>query len=92
MKSMKWLAAGVAVCLCVPAALGGALLTQGSNEIGISGQLDTSGVAGTPKVFSAMIPLLNPARRSEAQTVIDADAASATPRRQIRRKAAPTAS
>ena len=47
MKSMKWLAAGVAVCLCVPAALGGALLTQGSNEIGISGQLDTSGVAGT---------------------------------------------
>lgn len=47
MKSMKWLALAVAVCLCAPAAMGGALLTQGSNEIGISGQLDTSGVAGT---------------------------------------------
>ena len=47
MKSMKWLALGLAVCLCGPAAQGAALLTQGSNEIGISGQLDTSGVAGT---------------------------------------------
>ena len=47
MKSMKWLALALAVGLCAPAALGGALLTQGSNEIGISGQLDTSGVAGT---------------------------------------------
>ena len=47
MNSMKWLAVALAGCLFVPAALGEALLTQGSNEIGLSGQLDTSGVAGT---------------------------------------------
>lgn len=47
MRSMKWLALALAGGLCVPAALGGALLTQGSNEIGIAGQMDTSGVAGT---------------------------------------------
>ena len=47
MKSMKWLVVALACGLAVPAAMGAALLTQGSNEIGISGQLDVSGVAGT---------------------------------------------
>lgn len=49
MRSMKWMAAAVALagCLCVPTARGEALLTQGSNELGLSGQLDTSSVAGT---------------------------------------------
>lgn len=50
MRSMQWMAvvaAAAAVCLCAPAAPGAALLTQGSNEIGLAGQLDTSGVAGT---------------------------------------------
>ena len=45
-KSMKWLVVALACGLAVPAAMGAALLTQGSNEIGISGQLDVSGVAG----------------------------------------------
>ena len=39
-------------------------------------------LAGAPKVFSAMIPLLNPGRREEAQAVIDIDAAA--PRRASR--------
>ena len=47
MKSMKWWLAALACCLGIPAAMGEALLTQGSNEIGVSGQLDLSGVAGT---------------------------------------------
>ena len=47
MKSMKWMAVALAGCLFVPAALGAALLTQGSNELGLAGQLDTSGVGGT---------------------------------------------
>jgi myo-inositol-1(or 4)-monophosphatase len=46
-------------------------------------------LAGTPKVFSAMIPLLNPARRHEAQTAIDLVAASDTPRKQIKRRVPP---
>jgi hypothetical protein len=44
---MKWMVVAAAVGLFIPAALGEALLTQGSNEIGLAGQLDTSGVAGT---------------------------------------------
>ena len=47
MAVMKWLVVALAFGLAVPAAPGAALLTQGSNEIGISGQLDLSGVAGT---------------------------------------------
>ena len=47
MRSKKWIVAAWACCLVVPAARGAALLTQGSNEIGLGGQLDVSGVAGT---------------------------------------------
>jgi myo-inositol-1(or 4)-monophosphatase len=46
-------------------------------------------LAGTPKVFSAMIPLLNPTRREEAQAALDIVAASPSPRQQIRRRVPP---
>ncbi len=48
-------------------------------------------VAGAPKVFSAMIPLLNPGRREEAQAAIDHEVAAAVPRQQIRRRVPPGA-
>lgn len=46
-------------------------------------------LAGTPKVFSAMIPLLKPQRREEAQIAIDIEAAASAPRQQLRRRAQP---
>jgi myo-inositol-1(or 4)-monophosphatase len=48
-------------------------------------------VAGAPKVFSALIPLLNPARREEAQAAVDSEVAAAVPRQQIRRRVPPGA-
>lgn len=47
MRSMKWLVVALACGWGVPAAMGAALLTQGSNEIGIAGSLDTTAVGGT---------------------------------------------
>ncbi|MEO6271263.1 MAG: inositol monophosphatase family protein [Lautropia sp.] len=46
-------------------------------------------LAGAPKVFSALIPLLNPARRQEAQAAVDIEAAAAAPRQQLRRRVPP---
>ena len=60
----------MAVCLCVPAALGGALLTQGSNELGLSGQLDTSGVAGTDLDLKVVVVNLEDA---EGQALLKGD-------------------
>jgi myo-inositol-1(or 4)-monophosphatase len=48
-------------------------------------------LAGAPKVFSAMIPLLSPGRREEAQAAMDIVAASPAPRQQIRRRTPPPA-
>lgn len=47
MKYMKWMMVAVAFCMVVPAAPGAALLTQGSSEIGIQGNVDTAAVGGT---------------------------------------------
>ncbi len=47
MAVMKWLVVALAFGLAVPAAPGAALLTQGSNEIGIGGSLEDASVAGT---------------------------------------------
>ena len=47
MSSMKWLVVALACAAAVPAARGAALLTQGSSELGIAGNLDTASVSGT---------------------------------------------
>ncbi len=47
MKNVKWLAVALGCCLVVPAALGEALVTQGSNEVAIGGKLDFQSGAGT---------------------------------------------
>jgi hypothetical protein len=47
MKSMKWLMVAVACGLAVPAAMGSALITRGSNEIALSGDLDFATASGT---------------------------------------------
>jgi myo-inositol-1(or 4)-monophosphatase len=44
-------------------------------------------LAGAPKVFSAMIPLLSPGRREEAQAALEVVAAAPAPRQLIRRRA-----
>jgi len=47
MKNMKWLALALGCCLIVPAAMGEALVTQGSHEIAIGGKLDFQSGSGT---------------------------------------------
>ena len=46
-------------------------------------------LAGAPKVFSAMIPLLNPGKREEAQAALESEVAASVPRQQIRRRVVP---
>ena len=47
MKSMKWLVVAWVCGLAVPAAMGSALITRGSNEIAVGGKLDFATAAGT---------------------------------------------
>jgi len=47
MKSMKWLVVALVCSLVVPAAMGAALVTKGSNEIAIDGKLDFATEVGT---------------------------------------------
>jgi hypothetical protein len=47
MKIMKWLAALLVCGMTVPAAMGAALVTKGSSELGISGKLDFATEVGT---------------------------------------------
>ena len=46
MRSSKWLVVALACCLAVPAAMGAALVTEGSNEIAVGGVLDFASAAG----------------------------------------------
>ena len=48
-------------------------------------------LAGAPKVFSAMIPLLNPGKREAAQAALESEVAASVPRQQIRRRVPPSA-
>ena len=47
MKRMKWLVLALVCGLAVPAAMGSALITQGSNEISVGGALDFATEMGT---------------------------------------------
>ncbi|NLB65813.1 MAG: porin family protein [Lentisphaerae bacterium] len=47
MKKMKWMVLGLAIIAMAPAAMGAALITQGSNELGLSGFLDFQSGLGT---------------------------------------------
>ena len=53
MKSMKWIAMAVVCGVAVPAAMGSALVTKGSNEIAISGDLDFATAIGTELELTA---------------------------------------
>lgn len=47
MKSIKWLALALALGLAVPAAMGEALLTKSTSEMGVGGRLDFASGEGT---------------------------------------------
>jgi outer membrane protein W len=53
MKTMKWLALFLAIGLAVPAAMGSALVTKGSNELAVDGKLDFATEAGADFVLKA---------------------------------------
>ena len=46
MRNAKWLVLVLAGCLLAPAAMGAALVTEGSNEIAVGGALDFASAAG----------------------------------------------
>jgi len=47
MKRIKWMVLALMCCAAVPSAMGSALVTKGSRELGISGMLDFATEAGT---------------------------------------------
>ncbi len=47
MKSIKWMVLALMCCAAVPSAMGSALVTKGSRELGIAGMLDFATEAGT---------------------------------------------
>ncbi len=46
MNKVKWLVLGLVCCMAVPSAMGSALVTKGSRELGLSGMLDFATEAG----------------------------------------------
>ncbi|MDY0145805.1 MAG: hypothetical protein RBS84_07435 [Kiritimatiellia bacterium] len=51
MKHIKWFALALVVAVAVPAAMGSALITQGANELAISGMVDFQSGEGTETIL-----------------------------------------
>ncbi|MDR0993157.1 MAG: porin family protein [Verrucomicrobiota bacterium] len=51
MKQMKWLVAALVFVMLIPAAMGAALITRGSSELAVDGNLDFASSAGTDFVI-----------------------------------------